>query len=78
MAGRDFRSSVPGHVATDQRPALPWPRCLRPAPKGLAGQASQGRREADRQARGGAGRRVVRVGGAALASRALSGRRYDS
>jgi hypothetical protein len=80
MIGRDLRSSVPGHVATGQRPALPWPwpRCLQPAPPQGAtvfGQASQGRDEAGRQARGGTGRREVRVGGAALASRALGGRR---
>ena len=38
MTGRDLRSSVPGHVATGQRPALPWPRCLRPAPQGATSQ----------------------------------------
>jgi hypothetical protein len=77
VTGRDLRSSVPGHAATGQRPALPWPRCLLPASQGAswAGQASQGRGEAGRQARGGAGFREVRGGGAALASRAIGGRR---
>jgi hypothetical protein len=43
--------------------------------RGLAEQASQGRGEAGRQAGGGAGRREVRVGGAALVSQVPGGRR---
>jgi hypothetical protein len=79
MTVRDLRSSAPGHVATGQRPALPWPRCLRPSLQGAswAGQPGQGG-GAGRPGVAQPGRREARVGGAALASRARGERRYDS
>ena len=62
-------------VPASDLPSLGPAACYGLLHRELAGQASQGRREAGWQAKVGAGRREVRVGGAALESRALGGRR---